>query len=49
MLNLDLRRDRGGAGAWAAAHQAQDQDRLRQGAEGPRHRYMCSLRSATVS
>ena len=31
---LDLRCDRGGAGARSAAHQEQDQDRLRQGAEG---------------
>ena len=41
---LDLRRDRSGARARPAPHQAQDQDHLRQGAEGARHRYLGCLR-----
>ena len=36
-LHPDIRRDRGDPRAWPAADKEQDQDRVRQGAEGPHH------------
>ena len=45
----DLRRDRGGARAGAALDQEQDQDGVRQGAKGTRHRHFSCQRQELLT